>query len=597
MKYLDKDPAVAYLKSSNYSFYLQQLAAIFGPNKMPFAGWGRKRSGHLAIFLSQLFHRDFLLLEDGFIRSVGLGIDGYRSFSIVEDNIGIYYDATRPSRLENLLNSYDFDGDGDLMQRSREAIGLIKKHRISKYNSAAEVDATIRKKYDLDEERKRVLVIIQTASDASLEYGLADRFTTDEVLDAAIAENPNTAVYAKIHPDVLNGKRQSDIDTETLRKKCRVIDDDLNPLSLLEYFEKVYTKTSQMGFEALLLGKECVCFGIPFYAGWGVTDDRASCKRRKRNLKVEEIFAAAYLLYSRYFNPYSQKNSDLFDAIETIARYKERDRKTEAEGYFFGFSLWKHGFMKPFFRNLRSIHFINSAGSGNALETALKKGLDEKSRIYIWGMKRFDEVEQYAKEHHIAVYRVEDGFIRSIGLGSDLTRPYSLAIDSRGIYFDPTRESDLEHILNFHRFTQDELSRAKRTREWIIQEKISKYNSFDTQSLHVPKDKKVVLVPGQVEDDASIRYGASGMSNLKLLKQVREQAPEAYIIYKPHPDVLAGNRIGRVDPDEALQEKLAQFILTSTDFRPFFSIKESYRNVRNEMDRHDTTKTGKKREK
>ena len=65
------------------------------------------------------------------------------------------------------------------------------------------------------------------------------------------------------------------------------------------------------------------------------------------------------------------------------------------------------------------------------------------------------------------------------------------------------------------------------------------------------KDQKVILVPGQVEDDASIKYGADGMSNLELLKCTKESAPDAYIIFKPHPDVLAGNRKGHVERTEA----------------------------------------------
>ncbi len=553
MKYRAEKPGEAFLASSKYSFYLQQLAAIFGGKKIPFAGWGRKRSGRLAIFLARLFRRDFLLLEDGFIRSIGLGVDSFPSFSAVEDNVGIYYDATRASRLENILSSHDFKNDTELMRQARRGIALIKEYQLSKYNSAPALSEELRTKYTLDDEEKRILVIIQTAGDASLRFGFGGTYSTEEMLDAAVSENPGAVIYAKIHPDVLNGKKRSDIDIEILKKKCRVIDDDIAPLSLLAYFDKVYTKTSQMGFEAILLERECVCFGMPFYAGWGVTDDRISCERRKRKLGVEEIFAGAYLLYSKYFNPYSQKSSDLFDTIETITKYKDRDKKIDVDVYCFGFSYWKHTFMMPFLRNHHSIRFINPIPPRSALDTAIKKGMDRKSRIYIWGKKQFDKVEQYAKENHIAIYRVEDGFIRSVGLGSDLTRPYSLVIDSRGIYFDPTRESDLEHILNFHRFTSDELSRAKQIREWIIQEKISKYNSFDTQSLQVPKDKKIILVPGQVEDDASIRYGAPGMTNLKLLLQVREQAPEAYIIYKPHPDVLAGNRIGRIDTDVAMR--------------------------------------------
>ena len=87
------------------------------------------------------------------------------------------------------------------------------------------------------------------------------------------------------------------------------------------------------------------------------------------------------------------------------------------------------------------------------LEEGLKKGLSGTSKIYIWGKKPFPEVEQYVKDKKIALHRVEDGFIRSVSLGSDLTKAYSLVVDSRGIYFDPTEESDLEHLLNFHDFS------------------------------------------------------------------------------------------------------------------------------------------------
>jgi len=62
---------------------------------------------------------------------------------------------------------------------------------------------------------------------------------------------------------------------------CIIIEENVNPISLLKHFTKVYTKTSGMGFEALLCGCECVCFGMPFYAGWGVTTDKSECKRGK----------------------------------------------------------------------------------------------------------------------------------------------------------------------------------------------------------------------------------------------------------------------------------------------------------------------------
>lgn len=61
-------------------------------------------------------------------------------------------------------------------------------------------------------------------------------------------------------------------------------------------------------------------------------------------------------------------------------------------------------------------------------------------------------------------------------------------------------------------------------------------------------------MPGQVEDDASIKTGTVSIkSNLELLRTVRERTPHAYIIYKPHPDVLVGNRKGNI-PTELIAE-------------------------------------------
>ncbi|WP_456429946.1 capsular polysaccharide export protein, LipB/KpsS family [Nitratifractor sp.] len=310
-----------------HSFYRENLKAIVTDRR--FRGWGRKRSGRFAQLCGRLFGGEVILLEDGFVRSLGLGVDGSPAFSWVEDDLGIYYDATRPSRLERILEAGEFVHDAALMERAREGMEMIRKYRISKYNHAPFADGDFLQKYGLTEaeegnaeRRKRILVIAQTAGDASLRYGMADTYRTDEIIDAALDENPGAAVYLKIHPDVLSGKKRSDIDLEHARKRCRIITEDVHPVSLLERFDRVYTKTSGMGFEALICGCECVCFGMPFYAGWGVTEDRVTCSRRRARRTVEEIFAAAYLLYARYRDPYTGRASDLFETIETIDRLR-----------------------------------------------------------------------------------------------------------------------------------------------------------------------------------------------------------------------------------------------------------------------------------
>ena len=47
--------------------------------------------------------------------------------------------------------------------------------------------------------------------------------------------------------------------------------------------------------------------------------------------------------------------------------------------------------------------------------------------------------------------------------------------------------------------------------------------------------------------------GCGLVSNLELLKRVRAQSPDAYILYKPHPDVLAGHRKGAIVDRVALR--------------------------------------------
>ncbi|CAA6825435.1 MAG: Capsular polysaccharide export system protein KpsC [uncultured Sulfurovum sp.] len=301
-----------------YKYYLYNIFQIF--NHKYFKGWGRKKTGKFASWCYQKFGGSLILKEDGFIRSMDLGIKGSPSFSLVEDKKGIYYDATGESDLENILNSYDFNADEALIQKAEDAMDLIKKYHISKYNNAANISDDFFK----DKGKKRILIIAQTAGDASLEYGLGNKFTTKQMIDEAMNENLNASVYLKIHPDVLVGKKESDIKREEIPKECIILDEDMNPISLLKNFSKVYTKTSGMGMEAIILGLEVVCYGLPYYAGWGLTIDKQTCIRRTQKLSIEELFAGAYILYTRYYNPYRKRPSDIIDVINEIVLQKKK---------------------------------------------------------------------------------------------------------------------------------------------------------------------------------------------------------------------------------------------------------------------------------
>jgi len=300
-----------------------------------FLGWGRKPSGERARKLAKFFGGEALFVEDGFIRSIGLGISGSPSFSIVEDDEGIYYDASRPNLLERMLRSHDFEKDEALMSLAHRAMDMIRKHKISKYN---------RGKLTLPRElkgglEKRVLIVAQTAGDASLIYGMALEDSRRMIRDA-VAENPGARICLRVHPDVLTGWKESNVDLEYAREHCEILTEDTHPIVLLEAFDKVYTQTSQMGFEALMLGKEVHLYGVPFYAGWHLPglhqrldaelpkrqeEIRNVLKRRGRTLQVEELFAGAYLLYSRYHNPYTHRPSNIIEVIEEIIKQRKSE--------------------------------------------------------------------------------------------------------------------------------------------------------------------------------------------------------------------------------------------------------------------------------
>ncbi|EDP1859033.1 capsular polysaccharide biosynthesis protein [Campylobacter jejuni] len=512
-----------------------------------FFGWGRKKSGLKAMNLAKKYKAKFILLEDGFIRSLNLGVEDSPSFSMVKDDIGIYYDATMPSKLENLLNTCEFKDEE--IKQAKKAIELIKKYKISKYNNNLDIPDNYFQK-----DEKRVLIITQTANDASLEFGLAKDFKTLDMIKDAIKENPKSTIYIKIHPDVLSGKKQSDLDLNSLPKECILITENFNPIALLEFFDKVYSKTSGMGFEALMQECECICYGMPFYAGWGLTKDKLECKRRMQKRSLEEVFYAAYILYSEYFNPYLNQKSNIFDTIQTLAKYKDIEKVNSNKLFMLGFTLWKRHFIKPFFKAKdNEIIFLNS------IKSLVRYKLKEDDKFFIWG-KKYDEntlknlLLVKAKEQNLTnftpkVSLVEDGFIRSISLGSDLTRPFSLIVDDKGLYIDPNKPSKLEELLQNEIFDENILNRAKNIIKILLENRFSKYNGLKHENLKInaKTGQKIILIPAQVEDDASMILGGFGLSTLDLLKEVRSKNQDAYIIFKPHPDVLSGNRVGLKD--------------------------------------------------
>ena len=130
-----------------------------------------------------------------------------------------------------------------------------------------------------------------------------------------------------------------------------------------------------------------------------------------------------------------------------------------------------------------------------------------------------------------------------MGLGADLVRPLSWVMDRRGIYFDARSPSDLELLLEHHEFDAPLLERAAQLRRGIVAAGLTKYNVGARTWQRPPGVARVVLVVGQVESDAAIALATPGIAtNIELLRAARATNPDAWLLYKPHPDVVAGLR-------------------------------------------------------
>lgn len=490
------------------------------------AGWGLRPTAERASRLAARVGLPYLALEDGFLRSVGLGAQE-PPLSLVIDDVGIYYDATRPSRLEQDIAQPLTDTAGS---RSRTLITEWRAARVSKYNHLREFCGELPRRY--------VLVADQTFGDASIQYGLADETNFMQMLEAASVENPGCTVLVKIHPDVFSGKKKGHFDLRTLAgmKQVQVLAEDVHPVRLIEQAEAVYVVTSQMGFEGLLWGKPVHTFGMPFYAGWGLTHDVLQAPERRTTATLEQLVHAALIGYPRYLDPETGTRCEIERLVEWMGLQRRMRERFPAELYAIGFPRLKRRTVRAYFQ-----------GSRVLFSAELPAGKESVVSV-VWGN------EQSADQHMIDnAVRLEDGFLRSIGLGADLVTPLSLVPDSSGIYYDATRPSDLELILQTTVSSSAMLERAAQLRERIVAGNLTKYNVGTATWQRPTGQPRVILVPGQVETDASLAYGAPGINtNMGLLQAVRQDNPDAWLVYKPHPDVLAGLRVKGQQEDQAL---------------------------------------------
>ncbi|RZT97602.1 capsular polysaccharide biosynthesis protein [Rivibacter subsaxonicus] len=517
-------PGLARVATLPALFDDHRLVRAADPQLRAVLAWGRKPSAQAAQRFAAAHGVPSWQIEDGFLRSVELG---HREppLSVVVDRLGVYYDATCASELEQLVQA---PLDAAQAQRARDLATAWRGGRLSKYNHA-------RERRDLLAPGA-VLVIDQTAGDASIAFGLADAGSFARMLEAALDEHPQATIALKVHPDVIAGRKQGHFGALSAGQAARVqlVAQDCHVPALLDAAQAVYTVTSQVGFEALLWGDKPVrCFGMPFYAGWGLTRDEQAAPARRAPAAPEQLVHAALLRYPRYLDPETGLRCEAERLVEWMALQRRQRERFAPAVHALGFSRWKKPIVRAYFGG-SEVSFVRREAQ-----------VPEGATLAVWGRRPL------AGSRH-EVVRLEDGFLRSVGLGADLVRPLSWVMDRSGIYYDASAPSELEDLLANARFDGPLLARARALRERIVGAGLSKYN-VGTGDWQPPADgRPMVLAVGQVESDASIAWGANALRrNIDLLKAARAARPEAWLVYKPHPDVVARLRRRGEDEDEA----------------------------------------------
>ena len=509
--------------------------------------WGHARTARRGEALAARSGAALIRAEDAFLRSLRPGRAGEPPLGLVLDARGTHFDARQPSDLERLLASHALD-DTALLDRARDAAARIAEAQLSKY-SATEDDAPV-------PHPGFVLVIDQTRGDASIALGGGSAATFREMLVFAREEHPGAKIVIKTHPETAQGHRAGHYGPGDTGPGISLYSGPAPPRRLFENARAVYTVSSQAGFEAIFAGHRPVVFGQPFYAGWGLTDDRAPLDRRQRVLTRSQLFAAAMILYPCWYDPYRDRLGTIEDALGALEARVRAWREDRRGHVAVGMRLWKR-------RPLQAV--FGAEGPALRFAEAPEAAVAPGRPVMVWAGVETPALARACDAAGLPLARLEDGFVRSRGLGAALTPALSLVRDEIGIYYDPTRPSGIEAaIAAAAELPPARLDRAERLIARLICTGLSKYNLGSSADLPGSGGRPVIVVPGQVEDDASIRLGAGAVrTNLGLLQAARAEHPGAMLIYKPHPDVEAGLRAGAVPP--AALARLADHVARRAD--------------------------------
>ncbi|CAN5318174.1 hypothetical protein BH09PSE3_BH09PSE3_28180 [soil metagenome] len=239
-------------------------------------------------------------------------------------------------------------------------------------------------------------------------------------------------------------------------------------------------------------------------------------------------------------DPFSTHNIHPSSLIATLGFWREMIDTNRPIGAIYGIAFWKRPSVAPLLWN----------GSHTATFSNRFVKVKPGAAAASWIARTPARILKRLQRDGTPIFQIEDGFVRSVGLGANCVPPLSIVVDPYGAHYDPAQASGLERLLAGADFAPEMIDRAQRLRALIVKQGISKYGIGTRTAVREGGDRRHILVTGQVEDDQSVLKGGGGLtSNLELLRRVRVLEPDAFIIYRPHPDVDAGHRKGYIEDD------------------------------------------------
>lgn len=518
--------------------------ANIGSGELSFKNVGKK--------LSDTIKKPYITFEDGFIASVGLQSEEWPLLSAIIDHRGAYYNATKASMLEEIILTKSVRKDS--VERAKGIIKFIKENRITRYNTGLDIGDSA---YSLPF-GKSILLIDQFEDSKAITDKLEAYDDFHKMYNYACKKYPNHNFIIKSHPDAIKGNRRGFLQQYYRKLNVSLISEDINLHSIYDSVDAIFTVSSHSGFEALMAGKKVYVFGKPFYAGWGLTEDNKKVRRRKFRLKLEQLVAASLVEYPRYIDPYSKKLTTPENTLDLIVWLKQKYKRHSQYYHCIGFKKWQENYIeKSLSAPGNEVFFYNSAN--NAVVHASRSG--GKVIVNTNSVKNNEEIKFLTKKRSVELLNLDDGFIRSIGFNSSFTASSSLVLDDLGVYYNGESESRLEKILENIKIDDLHKLRVQKLIGLLNEYAITKYNQKNPPlKLTFPRDKKLILVAGQIENDASIvRTKSKIRTNLRLLEYTRAKNQDSYIIYKPHPEVVSGRKLGHIPKKTA--QKYCDFIM------------------------------------